>query len=514
MLVSATTPSLVAPLEAAGRVLPLPVIELSHFLASIVGVLLLIVAMGLRQKLDHAWTFALVLIGAGIALTLLKGAGVHEAVILAVSFGLLASAKGAFYRKTALSRARLSPAWGLAILGAIGASVWLGFFSYEHVAYRDELWWTFSLDGQTSRFLRASAFIPVVLLLALLWRWLQPAASVAKTPAPPDVAELRAIMASATTGHADAGLALLGDKQFHFSPSGESFIMYGVRGKHWIAMSEPVGKAEEVEALLWSFREEADLYGAEPVFYSVRKEFLPAALDLDLTAQKIGETAIVPLEGFSLEGSAHKGLRATRNRAERDGLSFEIIPENGTAEILERLETLSDDWLGHHGGAEKSFTLGRFDPNYMRQFPTAVVKVEGQIVAFANVLSTPDKRELSIDLMRYGAGAPKGVMDYLFIELMLWGSSNGYEFFDIGMAPLAGLEDHRLASLMSKVGAFVFQHANKIYGFEGLRNYKDKFDPVWEPLYLVGPAGLTLPIALADVAILTSGGIVGMFRKE
>lgn len=135
-------------------------------------------------------------------------------------------------------------------------------------------------------------------------------------------------------------------------------------------------------------------------------------------------------------------------------------------------------------------------------------------MAFANVLSTPDKRELSIDLMRYGAGAPKGVMDYLFIELMLWGSSNGYEFFDIGMAPLAGLEDHRLASLMSKVGAFVFQHANKIYGFEGLRNYKDKFDPVWEPLYLVGPAGLTLPIALADVAILTSGGIVGMFRKE
>lgn len=59
----------------------------------------------------------------------------------------------------------------------------------------------------------------------------------------------------------------------------------------------------------------------------------------------------------------------------------------------------------------------------------------------------------------------------------------------------------------------MFEHANKIYGFEGLRKYKDKFDPVWEPLYLVGSAGLTVPIALAEVAILTSGSIVGMFRK-
>jgi phosphatidylglycerol lysyltransferase len=54
MLISATTPTLAGPLEAAGRILPLPVIELSHFLTSIIGVLLLIVALGLRQKLDHA----------------------------------------------------------------------------------------------------------------------------------------------------------------------------------------------------------------------------------------------------------------------------------------------------------------------------------------------------------------------------------------------------------------------------------------------------------------------------
>ena len=104
-------------------------------------------------------------------------------------------------------------------------------------------------------------------------------------------------------------------------------------------------------------------------------------------------------------------------------------------------------------------------------------------------------------------------MDFLFIELMLWGKEKGVQAFDLGMAPLSGLEDHRLATLTSKLGAFVYEHANKIYGFEGLRNYKKKFDPDWEPLYLVAPAGLSLPIALGDVAILTSGGLKGMFTK-
>ncbi len=513
MLISATTPTLAGPLEAAGRILPLPVIELSHFLASIVGVLLLIVALGLRQKLDHAWTIGMILLVLGAGLTLLKGADPHEAVILLASLALLATSRKAFYRKTPLSQARLTLPWILAILGATFAAVWLGFFSYEHVAYRDELWWSFSVSGQTSRFLRAAAALPIVLLLVSLWRWLQPAIDKGILSDPVDPGTLKRILSSAEIGYADGALALLGDKQFLLSPSGQSFIMYGVRGRHWIAMSEPVGKRDEIGPLLWAFREQADLYGAAPVFYSVRKEFLPFALDLGLAAQKIGETALVPLAEFSLDGPARSGLRASHRRALRDGLAFDIIAQGACEESLPALQAISNEWLAMHGGAEKSFSLGRFDPDYIRNFPIAVARLDGKIVAFANLMSTADGREIAIDLMRYGHAAPNGAMDFLFIELMLWGKDKGVLTFDLGMAPLSGLEGHRLATLTSKLGAFVYEHANKIYGFEGLRNYKNKFDPIWEPLYLVAPPGLSLPIALGDIAMLTSGGIKGMLSK-
>ena len=66
---------------------------------------------------------------------------------------------------------------------------------------------------------------------------------------------------------------------------------------------------------------------------------------------------------------------------------------------------------------------------------------------------------------------------------------------------------------MSRIGAFVFEHGGSVYGFEGLRAFKEKFHPVWEPLYLAAPTARALPRTLADVAILTSGGLTQMFRK-
>lgn len=48
---------------------------------------------------------------------------------------------------------------------------------------------------------------------------------------------------------------------------------------------------------------------------------------------------------------------------------------------------------------------------------------------------------------------------------------------------------------------------------QGLRLYKDKFDPVWEPRYLASSGGLALPVILKDLTQLISGGVKGVFLK-
>ena len=73
-------------------------------------------------------------------------------------------------------------------------------------------------------------------------------------------------------------------------------------------------------------------------------------------------------------------------------------------------------------------------------------------------------------------------------------------------APLSGLEDRALAPLRSRFGSFLFRHGEHFYNFQGLRSYKEKFDPVWEPRYMAYPGGIRLALILVDIAALTSGG--------
>ena len=115
--------------------------------------------------------------------------------------------------------------------------------------------------------------------------------------------------------------------------------------------------------------------------------------------------------------------------------------------------------------------------------------------------------------MRYGADAPKGVIDYLLTECMLWGKANGFRWFSLGMAPLAGLEEHALAPTWHKLGRVVQRYGEMFYPFEGLRKYKEKFLPEWRPRYLAAPDGLAMAGALLDVTALISGGVGKVLRK-
>jgi phosphatidylglycerol lysyltransferase len=198
---------------------------------------------------------------------------------------------------------------------------------------------------------------------------------------------------------------------------------------------------------------------------------------------------------------------------ERRGATFEIVPAARVPEILPALRRVSDAWLAARRTREKGFSLGFFDEGYLRRFPAAVVRLEGRIVAFANLWLAPDLGEMSVDLMRHEPAAPEGVMDYLFVQLMLWGRDAGYRAFNLGMAPLSGFEARALAPLWNRVGALVFRHGEHFYHFRGLRQYKEKFDPEWEPRYLASPGGLALPRILANTAALVSGGLVGVVAR-
>jgi phosphatidylglycerol lysyltransferase len=452
------------------------------------------------------------LLGFGAVFALLKGVDAEEAVILGFVALALFPCRDAFTRKSRLVSEALSPAWIMAVLGAVVAAGWLGFFAYRHVDYSDDLWWTFLRDADASRFMRGAAGASVVVALVSAWSLLAPPRTRFRgRPVVADVDRAAACISTAEDMRGDAHLALLGDKDLLFSPTGKSFIMFRARNHRWIAMSEPCGLVSERRALMWRFAELADEAGASPVFYSITDALLPDVAEQGMAVRKIGETAIVPVQSFSLEGKERAGLRQSRNKAERDGAIFEILPPGSASLLADELKAVSDSWLTRHKGSEKAFSLGRFDIAYLDRTPLAVARSHGRISAFANVWATPDKRELTVDLMRYGGDAPRSVMDYLFVRLIEWGKTQGYREFDLGMAPLAGLDTHRLAPAFSRIGAAVFEDGEALYGFRGLRAYKEKFAPEWRPLYIAARPSAIMGLVLLDAALLTSGGWKGIF---
>lgn len=511
LLFSGSTPAIPGRLSLLQGFVPLPLLEVSHLAGSLAGLGLVILARALHRRVDAAYHLAFWLLALGAAASLIKGLDYEEALLSTLVLGMLWLGRDAFNRPASLFAQGFSPGWTFSVALLLAATLWLGVFSFKHVDYSHELWWEFALRGDAPRFLRASLLLVLTGGGLALLRLLQPAPPEPGSASPEDLARAAGIIA--TVPQTDAALALLGDKRLLFDATGAAFIMYQVRGRSWIALGDPVGPETAREPLAWRFREMADRHGGRVVFYQVDAENLPLYLDLGLTAMKLGEEGIVPLTGFSVEGSARKALRQAHRRAQRDGLSFEVVPSVAVPALMDELRQVSDTWLAEKRTREKGFALGYFQPAYLAHFPCALVRFNGRIVAFANVLASADRHELSIDLMRHRSEAPGGIMDYLFTELMLWGAREGYREFNLGMAPLSGLEFHPLAPLWHRLGTLIFQHGEHFYNFEGLRAYKNKFAPVWRPKYLAAPSGLSLPAVLLDVAALIAGGIKGVFSQ-
>ncbi|MDX1488860.1 MAG: phosphatidylglycerol lysyltransferase domain-containing protein, partial [Acidiferrobacterales bacterium] len=278
LLFSGATPAVRARIEALEAIVTVHIVELSHLVASVAGLALLILARGLFRRLDAAWLLALLVLLVGAVASVLKGLDLEEATLLVVAFVVLLVSRKEFYRRASLTQLRFTPGWIAAIALVIGGSIWIGIFSYKHVEYSSDLWWHFTIASDAPRFLRASVLVVIIAVAVAGLRLMRPAPP---DPGETDVATLeRAAPIISASPSSGAALAFVGDKRLLFSPSERAFVMYGVQGQSWIAMGDPIGPEDEWPELLWAYRELVDRHGGRTVFYHVDGEKLPYYLDL------------------------------------------------------------------------------------------------------------------------------------------------------------------------------------------------------------------------------------------
>ncbi|WP_299133961.1 bifunctional lysylphosphatidylglycerol flippase/synthetase MprF [uncultured Amaricoccus sp.] len=485
------------------RLLPLVMMEGGALLSSIVGSALVVLAHGIFRRSRAAFWLVLAALSVGIVAALLHGNDIDRALILLALALLLLPCRREFYRAAPLTQGVLSAQWVLLTIAIVASITATYLVAVRSAPYASAMWWEFTLADGGPRAQRAALAGSVFLTLGLLV-----AAMRTRHPRwfPSDPAALgRARGIIEAHGTARDLVAVTGDKRLMFSEDGEAVLSYGLRGASWIALGAPVGTPEACETLAWSFHDAARAAGARPVFYEAPPRFGGQSVEMGLALHRMSEEALVPLLGFSLDGPGRAGLWACRARGRELGVRVEFLPPPRADALVASLRGISDAWLSARGGRERRFAMGRFDEAYIRRFPVAVARREGEYLAFANILTAG--RTAAIDLARCRPSAPPETLEFLLLAIMLDLAAKGFQEISLGTAPLAGGSGRRDAELWHRFAAIVLR---RVPGADGQRAFLARFQPSWRPRYLCCRSVLPPTGPLADAAMLIAGSSKGI----
>lgn len=288
-------------------------------------------------------------------------------------------------------------------------------------------------------------------------------------------------------GNETSHLAFLRDKLIYFyqkDGQDQLYLMYEIKYDKIIVMGQPVGNQAVLREAFIDFITKADLYGYQPLFYEIDEQTTMMLHEFGFDFIKTGEAGRVTLANFTLAGKRQRSQRALMHKFDREGYQFSVIEPPFNETVLNEMRTISNDWLG--GKVEKGFSLGFFEDYYINQAPVGIVRdKDGKMVAFATFMPTGSKKLLTIDLMRHSQEAPSGIMDKVFISMFQYGQENGYQEFDLGMAPLSKVGESKFSFLGEKIAHFIYEYGYRFYGFQGLRHYKAKYADHWKARYIV-----------------------------
>ncbi len=284
------------------------------------------------------------------------------------------------------------------------------------------------------------------------------------------------------------------DKSYFFSDTVEGFVAYAVENGVCVALADPIGPNKQArQKLLAEFVAYCARAGWSVAFLGVTKTEREIYEQAGFSFVKIGESAVVDLSA-KLPAKNRKNLRNVINRFQAGGYQGRFL-HTMSPQMLRELKTISDGWKSQRGRREYRFAMGYFDENYLKDSRIFIVLDKyQQLMAFVNLQPNYSRSgRASLDMLRISPQAPPNTIDFLLQSLHEHLVKEGWREFDLGLAPLSGLAD---AEAIGERGLnTIYKMANRWYSFQGLRQFKQKFNPNWEPMYIAyqgSPASLVI----------------------
>jgi phosphatidylglycerol lysyltransferase len=500
-IISVLTPAISERVQLLKDILPVQAIHVSNYLVLSAGFLLLVTSAFLLKGLRTAWWIAFALSLVSLVGHITKAIDFEEATIAFVVMLVLIGTRKEYYIKTSPKmrnvglQTSLLTAAGTLVYGIAG----FYFLDKKHFNIDFSLWQSlrYTLDNYfligsdelipaskfASKFLLSiniSGFLSIAFLVYTFVRSYVPEENVTD--------EERALAMDLLKSCGNSALdhfKISGDKMIFLSESRKAFISYRISGNFAVALENPVAENQkEMKKCISEF----DLYcyqsGMKSIFYRVPEESLEIYHQLRKKSLFLGQEGVVDLSAFKLEGGARKPLRNAINKVIERGYKATIHEAPVKDGILQKIKAVSDEWLHEMDRTEIIFSQGMFDWEEQKQQTIITVESpEEKIIAFLNIIPDFAPYEATYDLIRKTKDAPNGVMDFILIELFNYLKSKNIYHVNLGFAPMSGLDDPH--TFPEKSMKFAYEKIRSFAHYKGLREYKQKFDPVWYNKYLI-----------------------------
>lgn len=501
LIISGIYPTIFYKIRILDNIYSLSFLRFSHRASILIGLMLIMTSKEVFFKVKRAYYVTLILLIIGGFFAFIKDLDYREGIFILGVIILLILSKKSFYRKsTPMKITKLSSMFIIiSLITVIFARFVHKFNIHFSKDYRYYVYFFHSTkEYLTVAFYTYSAFITFVVIWYLTMTRIEDDERYKDA----DLEEIDKFYNDIDYGTIFSHLVYLKDKKVFWSEDGESLIMYSKYKDKIIVLGDPIAKRENLYSTIEEFQNFTDIYGYDVVFYEIEEKNFSVYHDAGYYFFKLGEEAVIDLQEFNLVGSKKSSFRNTLKRVEREGYSFSIIEPPFSEEKISQMKEISDKWLGSR--KEKGFSLGWFSEDYIQRGPVAILKneEENKIMGFVSLMNANDGETVAIDLMRIDKSAPNASMDYLMLNLFLAFKDKGYKNFSMGEAPLSNVGFNMHSHLQEKLARLVYNSGNIFYSFDGLRRYKSKFSPTWQPRYLAYPKFMSLPEVFVNLCSL------------
>ncbi len=537
-------------LLALRHLVPTTVIDSSRTFTLLAGALLLVTAWGLRRGKRRAYVAALFLAALSVPFNLLKAIDVEEATVASALMFLLGVNAEAFRVKSremtwrAIRLPFVAGALGLMLYGVLGCWIVEAKFGNGGSLARAVGEAVYRIFGVGSPilalrdplpphtawiirwFLRSLPLLGFTVLFGTAVAALRPALHRKRLRAERE----RVVPLVAQYGESSvSAFSLAPGTDYFFSRSGRAAIAYRFESDTLLAIGDPIGPADELVPLLRDFARFAEERDWTFAFFQSLPEHQDIYRSLGWRALHIGEDPIIRPDAFSLEGSAMGDVRRASAKLQSAGLEAvhfrpavnPFDPAHDRDGFGQQLGAISADWLRAHPGGERGCCMGRFDVQHLRDSWLAVAwnPAARRVEAFLTWVAVPARRGWALDLMRRRHDAPAGVMEFLVAASVEEARRAGDEILSLSLSALARAETNGAPepeeSAAVTVGRTILtKHLSRFYSFEGLFKWKAKFQPAFEPRYLVYSHPLALPrVALALARAQSPEGLRSYLRR-